>query len=37
MTLLTHGVSDVAYSYLNDPSVPQFPDDRPLIFFDGYC
>jgi predicted DCC family thiol-disulfide oxidoreductase YuxK len=37
MTLLTHGVSDVAYSYRNDPSVPQFPDDRPIIFFDGYC
>lgn len=37
MTLLTHGVSDAAYSYRNDPSVPPFPDDRPIIFFDGYC
>jgi predicted DCC family thiol-disulfide oxidoreductase YuxK len=27
----------VAYSYRNDPSVPAFPDDRPLIVFDGEC
>lgn len=26
-----------AYSYRNDPSVPDFPDDRPLIIFDGEC
>ncbi|KXG87974.1 thiol-disulfide oxidoreductase DCC family protein [Agrobacterium bohemicum] len=26
-----------AYSYRNDPSVPNFPDDRPLIVFDGEC
>src|SRR5260221_13356069 len=26
-----------AYSYRSDPAVPQFPDDRPIIVFDGYC
>lgn len=26
-----------AYSYRDDQSVPAFPDDRPLIVFDGYC
>lgn len=25
------------YSYRNDPSVPDFPDERPLIVFDGEC
>lgn len=25
------------HSYLADPSVPAFPDDKPLIVFDGYC
>ncbi len=25
------------YSYRFDPSVPSFPDDRPIIVFDGYC
>jgi predicted DCC family thiol-disulfide oxidoreductase YuxK len=25
------------YSYRNDPAVPKFPDDRPIIIFDGYC
>jgi len=25
------------YSYRRDPRVPGFPDDRPLIIFDGYC
>lgn len=25
------------YSYRGDPSVPAFPDDRPLIVFDGFC
>jgi predicted DCC family thiol-disulfide oxidoreductase YuxK len=25
------------YSYRNDPSVPAFPDDRPIIIFDGKC
>jgi predicted DCC family thiol-disulfide oxidoreductase YuxK len=27
----------VAYSYRNDTSVPDFPDDMPLIIFDGEC
>jgi predicted DCC family thiol-disulfide oxidoreductase YuxK len=26
-----------AYSYRDDPAVPKFPDDRPIIVFDGYC
>ena len=26
-----------AYSYRADPAVPEFPDDRPIIIFDGYC
>jgi predicted DCC family thiol-disulfide oxidoreductase YuxK len=25
------------YSYRNDPGVPEFPDDRPVIIFDGFC
>ena len=25
------------YSYRGDPSVPAFPDDRPIILFDGHC
>lgn len=25
------------YSYRRDPAVPCFPDDRPVIIFDGYC
>ena len=25
------------YSYRADPAVPAFPDDRPVIVFDGYC
>lgn len=25
------------YSYRNDPAVPAFPDDKPLIVFDGVC
>ncbi|MGO6790805.1 thiol-disulfide oxidoreductase DCC family protein [Rhizobium ruizarguesonis] len=25
------------YSYRNDPDVPAFADDRPLIIFDGEC
>lgn len=27
----------VAYSYRADPCVPSFPDDLPLILFDGEC
>jgi predicted DCC family thiol-disulfide oxidoreductase YuxK len=26
-----------AYSYRNDQTVPSFPDDRPIIVFDGKC
>lgn len=26
-----------AHSYRDDPAVPSFPDDRPLIIFDGIC
>ncbi|WP_428427855.1 thiol-disulfide oxidoreductase DCC family protein [Pararhizobium sp.] len=26
-----------AYSYRNDPSVPDFTDDHPIIVFDGEC
>ena len=26
-----------AYSYRRDNTVPDFPDDRPLIVFDGVC
>jgi len=25
------------YSYRDDPGVPEFPDERPVIFFDGVC
>jgi predicted DCC family thiol-disulfide oxidoreductase YuxK len=25
------------YSYRSDPRVPPFPDDRPIIIFDGLC
>ena len=25
------------YGYRDDPAVPAFPDDRPIIIFDGYC
>lgn len=25
------------YSYRGDPAVPGFPDDRPIIVFDGHC
>ncbi|HSC17192.1 MAG TPA: DCC1-like thiol-disulfide oxidoreductase family protein, partial [Gammaproteobacteria bacterium] len=26
-----------AYSYRADPTVPPFPDDKPVIVFDGKC
>src|SRR5581483_3660561 len=26
-----------AYSYRMDPNVPTFPDDRPILIFDGHC
>jgi predicted DCC family thiol-disulfide oxidoreductase YuxK len=25
------------YSYRRDPTVPSFPDDRPIVVFDGFC
>ncbi|QCI64300.1 thiol-disulfide oxidoreductase DCC family protein [Phreatobacter stygius] len=25
------------YGWRRDPAVPAFPDDRPVIVFDGYC
>ncbi len=25
------------YSYRGDASIPAFPDDRPIIVFDGFC
>ena len=25
------------YSYRDDPAVPAFPDDKPVIIFDGFC
>jgi predicted DCC family thiol-disulfide oxidoreductase YuxK len=27
----------LAFSYRLDPTVPPFPDDRPIIIFDGHC
>jgi predicted DCC family thiol-disulfide oxidoreductase YuxK len=30
-------VSRGAYSYRDDPAVPSFPDDRPVVLFDGDC
>jgi predicted DCC family thiol-disulfide oxidoreductase YuxK len=26
-----------AFSYRTDPEVPDFPDDRPVLIFDGHC
>lgn len=26
-----------AFSYRDDPAVPSFPDDRPILIFDGNC
>jgi predicted DCC family thiol-disulfide oxidoreductase YuxK len=26
-----------AFSYRQDPTVPDFPDDRPIIILDGHC
>jgi predicted DCC family thiol-disulfide oxidoreductase YuxK len=31
------GAQRAPYSYRADPSVPAFPDDRPIIIFDGHC
>ena len=33
----TRGDMREPYSYRSDPEVPAFPDDRPIIIFDGYC
>jgi predicted DCC family thiol-disulfide oxidoreductase YuxK len=30
-------VKHAAFSYRDDPAVPHFPDDRPIIVFDGKC
>lgn len=30
-------MSHAAYSYRDDPDVPDFKDDKPVIVFDGYC
>ena len=27
----------VPYAYRDDPAVPDFPDDKPVIVFDGHC
>ena len=38
--LTNFGIGTLAgqpYSYRRDASVPQFPDDRPVIIFDGHC
>ena len=37
MKALEQGNPSRAYSYREDPSVPAFPDDRPIIIFDGHC
>jgi predicted DCC family thiol-disulfide oxidoreductase YuxK len=30
-------VARAAYSWRSDPAVPPFPDDRPVVIFDGNC
>ena len=30
-------MSRAPFSYRSDPTVPPFPDDRPIIIFDGKC
>jgi len=30
-------VKRAPFSYRDDPAVPDFPDDRPIIVFDGKC
>lgn len=27
----------IPYSYRSDASVPKFPDDKPILVFDGHC
>jgi predicted DCC family thiol-disulfide oxidoreductase YuxK len=31
------GSDPIPYAYRDDPGVPDFPDDRPLIVFDNVC
>lgn len=37
MAELKARVERETYSYRNDPAVPHFTDDRPIIIFDGKC
>jgi predicted DCC family thiol-disulfide oxidoreductase YuxK len=30
-------MTNAPYGYRADPKVPDFPDDKPLFLFDGYC
>lgn len=30
-------MNPAAFSYRKDPAVPDFPDDKPIIIFDGFC
>jgi predicted DCC family thiol-disulfide oxidoreductase YuxK len=32
-----YAVQRAPYEYRTDPAVPRFPDDRPVIVFDGKC
>jgi predicted DCC family thiol-disulfide oxidoreductase YuxK len=38
---IRHTTADIEimrpYSYRDDPAVPPFADDHPIIIFDGYC
>ena len=36
MKVKERGNPSSTYSYRKDPSVPAFPDDRPIIIFDGH-
>ncbi len=37
MQAQSNGTAEKAFSYREDRSVPLFPDDRPIIIFDGHC
>ena len=37
MTMTSARSDRDAYSYRTDPNVRQFPDDHPIILFDGIC
>ena len=30
-------MNKAAYSYRDNPAVPEFKDDKPIIVFDGHC